>query len=97
VPLLLKPDSVSELIRVISGAFTAAGCDVHAGARLAQLFAQAGAGRPDGTDVAGRIEPLASGRTLFEGSFRSVLPTALSYGIIPVTAELRVQERPGAG
>ena len=74
-------DSVSELLRVITGAFTAAGCDVHAGARLAQLFAQAGVGRPDGTDVAGRIEPLASGRTLFEGGFRSVRPTALAHGI----------------
>jgi 2-polyprenyl-3-methyl-5-hydroxy-6-metoxy-1,4-benzoquinol methylase len=74
-------DSVGELLRVITGAFTAAGCDVHAGARLAQLFAQAGIGTPDGTDVAGRIEPLASGRTLFEGTFRSVLPTALAHGI----------------
>lgn len=74
-------DSASELLRVITGAFTAAGCDVNAGARLAQLFARAGAGDPDGTDVAGRIEPLASGRTLLEGTFRSALPTALTYGI----------------
>ena len=73
--------SVSELLRVITAAFTAAGCDVHAGANLAQLFAQAGAGSPDGTDVAGRIEPLASGRALFEGTFRSVLPAALASGI----------------
>jgi SAM-dependent methyltransferase len=79
--VLPELDSVSELVRVITGAFTAVGCDVHAGARLAQLFAQAGVGSPDGTDVAGRIEPLASGRTLFEGSFRSVLPTALAHGI----------------
>jgi SAM-dependent methyltransferase len=79
--VLPELDSVTELLRVITGAFTAAGCDVHAGARLAQLFTQAGAGTPDGTDVAGRIEPLASGRTLFEGSFRSLLPTALTYGI----------------
>ena len=50
-------------------------------ARLAQLFAQAGVGSPDGTDVAGRIEPLASGRALFEGTFRSVLPAALAHGI----------------
>jgi hypothetical protein len=74
-------DSVDEMFRVITGAFTAAGCDMHAGARLAQLFAQAGVGNPDGTDVAGRIEPLASGRALFESSFRSVLPTALAHGI----------------
>ena len=73
--------SVTELRRVITGAFTAAGCDVYAGARLPQLFAQADIGNPDGTDIAGRIEPLASGRTLFERSFRSVLPTALAHGI----------------
>ena len=39
-------DSVDELLRVINGAFDAAGCDVSAGARLAQLFAQAGVGTP---------------------------------------------------
>jgi len=77
--------SVSELLRVITAAFTAAGCDVHAGACLAQLFAQAGAGSPDGTDVAGRIEPLAIGRALFEGTFRSVLPAALASGITTKT------------
>jgi len=77
--------SVSELLRVITAAFTAVGCDVHAGAHLAQLFAQAGAGSPDGTDVAGRIEPLAIGRALFEGTFRSVLPAALASGITTKT------------
>ena len=40
--------------RVVIGAFTAVGCDVHVGARLPQLFAQAGIGDPDGTDVSGR-------------------------------------------
>jgi ubiquinone/menaquinone biosynthesis C-methylase UbiE len=81
VGVLPALDSVDELVRVLLGAFTAAGCDVYAGARLAQLFAQAGIGSPDGTDVAGRIEPLATGRALLEHSFRSVLPTALAYGI----------------
>jgi SAM-dependent methyltransferase len=74
-------DSVGELLQVITGTFTASGCDVHAGTRLPQLFAQAGVGHPDGTDVAGRIEPLASGRALFEGGFRSILPAALARGI----------------
>ena len=78
-------DSANELLRVVSGAFTAVGCDVHAGARLPQLFAQAGIGSPDGTDVAGRIEPLRLGRTLLEHSFRSVLPTALAHGITTET------------
>jgi ubiquinone/menaquinone biosynthesis C-methylase UbiE len=73
--------STDELLRVMTGAFNAAGCDVHAGARLPQLFAQAGIGEPDGTDVAGRIESLASGRMLLESSFRSALPAALAHGI----------------
>jgi 2-polyprenyl-3-methyl-5-hydroxy-6-metoxy-1,4-benzoquinol methylase len=78
-------NSVNELLRVVIGAFTAVGCDVHAGARLPQLFAQAGIGSPDGTDVAGRIEPLGLGRALLERSFRSVLPTALAHGITTET------------
>jgi SAM-dependent methyltransferase len=74
-------DSLDELKRVIIGAFTAVGCDVHAGGRLPLLFAQAGLGEPDGTDVAGRLEPLVSGHAMFERTFRSLLPTALAYGI----------------
>ena len=62
------------------------GADVSTGTRLPQLFAQAGVGTPDGTDVAGRIEPLATGRIIMEGAFRSVLPTALAHG---VTTEAR--------
>ncbi len=68
-------------MRVITAAFGAAGADVTTGARLPQLFAQAGVGTPDGTDVAGRIEPLATGRILIESVFRSLLPTALAHGI----------------
>jgi ubiquinone/menaquinone biosynthesis C-methylase UbiE len=85
VDVLPALDSVDELGRVVIGAFTAAGCDVHAGARLPQLFVQAGAGVPDGTDVAGRIEPLGSGRALLEHTFRSVLPTALAHGVTTET------------
>jgi hypothetical protein len=66
---------------VVVGAFAAAGCDVHVGARLPQLFAQAGIGAPDGTDVAGRIEPLADAQAMFTAVFRSVLPVAISHGI----------------
>jgi hypothetical protein len=74
-------DWVGELLRVWAGAFGAAGADMSAGTRLPQLFARAGVGTPDGTDVAGRIEPLATGRTIMEGAFRSVLPTALAHGV----------------
>jgi SAM-dependent methyltransferase len=74
-------DSVAELGRVVFGAFGAAGADVSTGARLPQLFAQAGVGTPDGTDVAGRIEPFATGHTVLESVFQSLLPTALAHGL----------------
>jgi hypothetical protein len=73
--------SVGELGRVITGAFGAAGADVYVGARLAQLFAQAGVGAPDGTDVCGRVEPLGTGRVMLESVYRSLLPAALAHGI----------------
>jgi SAM-dependent methyltransferase len=74
-------DSVDELLRVLVDAFTANGCDVHVGVRLPELFARVGVGDPDGTDVAGRVESLATGRAILERTFRSVLPTALAHGI----------------
>jgi SAM-dependent methyltransferase len=81
VSTLPQPDWGRELLRVLTGAFGAVGADVCAGTRLPQLFAQAGIGTPDGTDVAGRIEPLATGRIIMESTFRSLLPTALAHGV----------------
>jgi len=77
--------SVEEIVRVLAAAFGVAGCDVRAGFGLGRLFDQAGAGAPDGTDVAGRVEPLATGRVLLEQTFRSVLPVALAHGITTQT------------
>jgi SAM-dependent methyltransferase len=74
-------DSMDEILRVISGAFGVVGADAYVGARLPQLFVQAGIGTPDGTDVAGRIEPLTTGREIMESTFRSLLPTAIAHGI----------------
>jgi ubiquinone/menaquinone biosynthesis C-methylase UbiE len=76
-----QADWAGEVLRVFTGAFGAAGGDVSTGARLPQLFAEAGVGTPDGTDVAGRIEPLATGRFIAESAFRSVLPTAVAHGV----------------
>jgi SAM-dependent methyltransferase len=81
ISTLPQLDWVGELLRVWTGAFSAVGADVSTGTRLPQLFAQAGVGTPDGTDVAGRIEPLATGRIIMEGAFHSVLPTALANGV----------------
>jgi SAM-dependent methyltransferase len=81
ISTLPQLDWAGEVLRVFTGAFGAAGADVSAGTRLPQLFAQAGVGTPDGTDVAGRIEPLATGRKIMESAFSSVLPTALAHGV----------------
>ncbi len=81
VSVLPALDSFNEVGRVIFGAFGAAGADVNVGARLAQLFEQAGIGTPDGTDVTGRIEPFGRGYAMFADVFRSLLPVALAHGI----------------
>jgi SAM-dependent methyltransferase len=75
-------DSVDAIGQALIDAFTANGCDVHVGARLPELFVRVGVGEPDGTDVAGRLEPLATGRAILERTFRSVLPAALAHGIV---------------
>lgn len=81
VGVLPTLDSIEELRRVLIEAFTAAGCDVHIGARLPELFAQAGIGAPDGTDVSGHLEPLAEAQPMFTAAYTSVLPTAIAHGI----------------
>lgn len=73
--------SVDAAMRLVIAAFTAAGADVHIGVRLPELFARAGLGEPDGTDVAGRLDSLANGHAVLDRVFRSVLPTALAHGI----------------
>ena len=73
--------SIGELTRVFTDAFIAAGADVHVGTRLPELFRQAGAGAPDGTDVAGYLDPLPTGHAMLAQVFRSVLPVALAHGI----------------
>jgi ubiquinone/menaquinone biosynthesis C-methylase UbiE len=74
-------ESAGELLRVVVDAFSAAGCDVNAGARLPELFARAGIGTPDGTDVAGRLEPLTDARRMFVAVYNSLLATAIARGI----------------
>ena len=66
---------------MVLAAFSAAGCDVRVGARLPELFAQAGIGTPDGTDVAGRLEPLADAQRLLTGVLTSILPAAIEHGV----------------
>jgi ubiquinone/menaquinone biosynthesis C-methylase UbiE len=82
ISVLPALDSAERLMQLMTAAFTTAGADVYAGARLPQLFAQAGVGTPDGTDVAGRLEPLGIGGALIERTYRSVLPSAIANGIV---------------
>lgn len=79
--VLPELDSMDEIRRVILAAFTGAGCDVSVGHRLPALFEQAGIGAPDGTDVAGKLEPFATGSRMFLGVYQSLLPVALAQGI----------------
>jgi SAM-dependent methyltransferase len=77
--------TVDEMVRVVVETFGKVGCDVVLGARLPAAFAAAGVGEPDGTDVAGRLEPLRTGRRLLGATFSSVLPAAVAHGV--TTAE----------
>ena len=74
-------DSVDELVRVVLAAFSAAGCDVQTGVRLPELFARAAIGAPDGTDVSGRLEPLAQARGVLTSVYTSVLAVAIAHDI----------------
>jgi SAM-dependent methyltransferase len=74
-------DSVQELIRVVVAGLSAAGCDVHTGMRLPELFAQAGIGEPDGTDVSGRLEPLVQAQRVMTAAYQSILPTAIAHEV----------------
>jgi ubiquinone/menaquinone biosynthesis C-methylase UbiE len=74
-------DSVTEVATLLAGAFRSLGCDVRVGIRLPHLFAEAGVGSPDGTDVAGRIEPVRIGHVLLGQTLRSVLAAAIAHGV----------------
>lgn len=81
--------SIEAVRRVILAAFAARGCDVHVGSNVATLFAGAGIGAPDGTDVTGHVEPLATGQAFLAQVYRSLLPVALAHGF---TTEAEAEE-----
>ncbi|MFI5952593.1 class I SAM-dependent methyltransferase [Cryptosporangium sp. NPDC051539] len=74
-------DDFDEMGRIIGETFAVAGCDTRVGSALPSLIRQAGAGEPDGSDVAGLLEPLADARDFLEATFRSLLPLALVRGV----------------
>jgi SAM-dependent methyltransferase len=73
--------TMTEFTRVIHAAFTGARRHADLGHRLPLLMAEAGIGWPDGTDVAGRLRPLAECEPEIAGVYRSLLPGALALGI----------------
>ena len=81
VGVLPPSAALDEAGRLIFDTFGAMGCDVRAGATLPTLFAQAGVGEPDGTDVAGRLEPYGTGRHMVSSVVRSLLPATLARGV----------------
>jgi SAM-dependent methyltransferase len=86
-------DSIDEWGRVVRTAFEARGADVEVGARLPQLFVRAEIGAPDGTDVAGRLEPFADAHRFFIAVHQGVLSTAIAHGVTTEqdAADLRAQ------
>jgi SAM-dependent methyltransferase len=75
---------------LIIDAFRGAGADPQIGARLPLLFAEAGIGRPDGTDVAGLLMPLSRGRGMVLETARSLVPAALAAGVVTAQAAERM-------
>jgi ubiquinone/menaquinone biosynthesis C-methylase UbiE len=73
---------VDEWRRVFLGTFTAVGRDIRLGQRLPALFAEAGIGAPDGTEVVGRLEPFATAAAMLSATYRSVSPAAVALGIV---------------
>lgn len=79
--VLPESPAADTVMRLLTDTFVAVGCDVRAGLSLPSLFIQAGIGTPDGTDVAGRIEPFSTGRAYLGTTLRMVLPAALAHGV----------------
>lgn len=79
---------VEALNTLMSDAFGAIGCDVRLGTKLPTLFAEAGIGEPDGSDIAGALTPLGPSRVMLEQTVRAVLPAVTARGLVdPERAE----------
>jgi SAM-dependent methyltransferase len=73
--------ALSEFKTVWSGVCEQAGLDERIGLRLPRLFAEAGIGQPDATDVAGLFLPMDASCQMILAVYRSVLPLALQFGL----------------
>jgi SAM-dependent methyltransferase len=84
VDVVPRLSTMEEWKRVVLSTFAAAGRDVGIGPRLPHLFAEAGVGPPDGTDVAGRLETLRAGGAMVAAVHRSLTPAAVTFGLTTV-------------
>jgi SAM-dependent methyltransferase len=78
-----QPDwePLREFKVVWSGVCARHGLDESIGFLIPELFASAGIGLPDATDVSGLFLPFSSSCQMLAGVYRSVLPLALKYGL----------------
>jgi hypothetical protein len=74
-------DSAEEFYRLTSEVFRRAGRDMGVGLRLPALHIDAGIGLPDGMETAVRAAPLGELAPMYQGVYRSVLPTAIAFGL----------------
>jgi SAM-dependent methyltransferase len=73
---------MDEWRRVFLGTYAAVGRDIRLGTRLPTLFAEAGIGVPDTTDVSGRLGTLADSAGMIAATYRSIAPIAIERGLI---------------
>ncbi|MBL7255633.1 class I SAM-dependent methyltransferase [Paractinoplanes lichenicola] len=91
-------DVTLEWRRVFLGAYEKSGRDYRLGTRLPAMFAAAGIGAPDLTDVAGRFGTMADTAAMLAATYSSIAPIALEQGLITEdqrAAFLRDIERAG--
>ncbi|MBM2615798.1 methyltransferase domain-containing protein [Actinoplanes sp. LDG1-06] len=74
--------ALEEWRRVFLGAYSAAGRDYRIGTRLPAMFAEAGIGRPDITDIAGKLGTVADTAPMLAATYGSIAPLALEQGLI---------------
>lgn len=82
-------ETMGEWRRVVFETFAASGCDIQIGHRLPTLFANAGIGVADGTDVAGRLDTLSGGGSMVAAVYQSLLPAAIAHGVTTADAGRR--------
>jgi ubiquinone/menaquinone biosynthesis C-methylase UbiE len=74
-------EPLNEFKKVFFGVYDKVGRETRMGIKLPGFFIEADIGAPDGTDVAGHLQPIRVGAEMLAAVYRSVLPLALKHGI----------------